>query len=732
MKKKLLTSLFSMALALTLAVTATDITVFAEPTVSSNETSETFEEEVGVEEDEIEEEEVNWEEESYFSKQGLSPEEAAELEAEYREKYGEDALQTSLIPEDISYLKESAWDSTTMVRGTQASGNYFLNLILNDVWSYNPPYGVPFEFEGQIYYFNSMSNYVGSVKAANKAGIPVSVELLLKSSERGYPGLELYDPTAIANYQAKPKNNNYWAPNVVNESSRYYRAELAYLAQMFSQADCHIDNWIVGNEVNMPNSWYFTGSSDPQYNANLYAAEYLAVYNAVHQYTDKSRVSFCFDHSWQHNDEGRGIAVKDYLNRLVAAINAIQPNVDWTISYHMYPAYLPEAAVWTSTPFEGLCGRDLNPRHEGAEFVDGYNLFVMTDYIKQNYGTSHKIMLTEQGFARTMGDEVQAASLALSYYAAKYDPMVDAFIINVANEGGNQDFSLSNLALAVWNHLDDAPEYVESVTLPVIGIGSYAEIIPNYGVETKKADRTKVKAFVSRIYELALGREPEEEGLLYWTDELCSGRMTGAEVAGGFFFSPEMKNKNLTDEEFIEICYKVMMDRTSDEGGMNYWLDCRKNAFGLEGIFNEFCQSKEFNGICNNYGISAGSYNVTGCSRNMGMSAFMSRLYTKALGRAYDQEGLDYWCEEIYKGNYTLMQVSTEQFFHSKEFLSKNLNDEEYVKVLYRTFFDREYDQSGMDYWMAQLKAGKDRDFILSEFANSQEFAKIKAAYGLN
>ena len=69
MKKKLLTSLFSLALALTLVVTATDITVFAEPTVSSNETSETFEAEVGVEEDEIEEEEVNWEEESYLSKQ---------------------------------------------------------------------------------------------------------------------------------------------------------------------------------------------------------------------------------------------------------------------------------------------------------------------------------------------------------------------------------------------------------------------------------------------------------------------------------------------------------------------------------------------------------------------------------------------------------------------------------------------------------------------------------------
>ena len=87
--------------------------------------------------------------------------------------------------------------------------------------------------------------------------------------------------------------------------------------------------------------------------------------------------------------------------------------------------------------------------------------------------------------------------------------------------------------------------------------------------------------------------------------------------------------------------------------------------------------------------------------------------------------------EEITQGNYTLMQVSTEQFFHSKEFLAKNLNNTEYVKVLYRTFFDREYDQAGLDYWLSQLASGKDRDFVLEEFARSKEFAQVKASYGL-
>lgn len=660
--------------------------------------------------------------------QGISIEEAEALRKRHLEKSGETEFATPLIPEDVTYLTESAWDNTSLAKGTQAEGKAFFNLILNDVWSSS--YGVEFVFEGQVYYFNNLYGYVNSIKAANAAGIPVSVELLMRI-DANLDMFKLYDENALANVGNRPKTTRYIAPNISGAESRYYRAELAYLAQLFSQNNCHIDNWIVGNEVNMPNAWYYTGTADPAYNADLYALEYLGVYNAVRQYTKKSRVSFCFDHSWQHNDEGRGIAVKDYLTLLVNRINQIQPNVDWTISYHLYPAYLPEPAIWTSTPFEGIYGGDLNPRDESAKFVDGNNLFILTDFVKNNYGSSHKIMCTEQGFTRAMGDDVQAAGLALSYYAAKYDSMVDAFIINVNDESNLLCFGLSPKAKIIWENIDNNA-FVESQVLPTIGIGSFAELVPNYGHEVLKPNRTKIKAFVTRIYQLALERDPEEEGLQYWTDELASGNMTGAEVAGGFFFSPEMKNKNLSNEEFLERLYKVMMDRTPDAGGRAYWLDGMNNGFGREGVFSGFCGSKEFNGICADYGIVCGSYPVTGSSRNMGLSAFVSRLYTKALGRPYDQEGLDYWCEEISQKTYTINEVSTTQFFHSKEFKLKNLNDREYIEVLYRTFMGREYDETGMQYWLKELNSNSmSRDDILNSFVSSKEFTQIKAGFGL-
>lgn len=62
----------------------------------------------------------------------------------------------------------------------------------------------------------------------------------------------------------------------------------------------------------------------------------------------------------------------------------------------------------------------------------------------------------------------------------------------------------------------------------------------------------------------------------------------------------------------------------------------------------------------------------------------------------------------------------------------KGLGDSDYVKVLYRTFLGREYDEEGLNYWLFQMRVyGMSRDTVLNEFANSKEFKQIMAQYGL-
>lgn len=313
------------------------------------------------------------------------------------------------------------------------------------------------------------------------------------------------------------------------------------------------------------------------------------------------------------------------------------------------------------------------------------------------------------------------------WYGMYYD------LLDFADEVGLLDDGTLYMPLTV---LVDGNGKILAMDVSRLDTSDIAYMIDASGIKKSDNDNSSklsaVNAFVDRLYTVALKRSYDASGMNYWSDELISGKQTGAQVASGFFLGEEMKLRGISDEEYVKTLYAVMMDRVPDQSGLNYWTGLMDNGYSRAGVFREFVGSEEFGLICNSYGITPGSYDVTGAGRNPGLSAFMSRLYTKAMGRPYDVSGLDYWCEEIYQGHYTLMQVCTDQFFHSEEFRLKNLNDVEYVKVLYRTFFGREYDEEGLNYWLAQMMYfGKDRDFILNEFALSQEFAQIKAQYGL-
>ena len=75
--------------------------------------------------------------------------------------------------------------------------------------------------------------------------------------------------------------------------------------------------------------------------------------------------------------------------------------------------------------------------------------------------------------------------------------------------------------------------------------------------------------------------------------------------------------------------------------------------------------------------------------------------------------------------------VALNGFMLTKEFTEKNLSDMEFVKVLYRTFLGREYDEGGLAHWVEKLASGMSRVQVASGFAHSSEFSQIMASYGL-
>ena len=112
-----------------------------------------------------------------------------------------------------------------------------------------------------------------------------------------------------------------------------------------------------------------------------------------------------------------------------------------------------------------------------------------------------------------------------------------------------------------------------------------------------------VAAFISRLYQLCLNREPDQKSLAVWVGELLNGTKTGADVAWGFIFSQEFINRNTTDEEYLSILYRALLNRDLDEGGYTLWLQRLSDSTAREDILNGFLFAREFYDMCANYGI---------------------------------------------------------------------------------------------------------------------------------
>ena len=112
-------------------------------------------------------------------------------------------------------------------------------------------------------------------------------------------------------------------------------------------------------------------------------------------------------------------------------------------------------------------------------------------------------------------------------------------------------------------------------------------------------------------------------------------------------------------------------------------------------------------------------------------SDFVERLYVVALGRASEPEGKAFWSEHVGNGDLTGAACANE-FLLSKEFKDRGLNDEQFLEVLYKTFFDRKAsdDPDGFNFWMNSLKT-QGRDVVVDCFINSEEWCNVCATYGV-
>ena len=112
----------------------------------------------------------------------------------------------------------------------------------------------------------------------------------------------------------------------------------------------------------------------------------------------------------------------------------------------------------------------------------------------------------------------------------------------------------------------------------------------------------KKAAFVVRLYNLCLERPYDREGLDNWVKALVCRTATGSSAVKDFFNSQEFLNRNIDDELFKIIAYRVILDLPYVcESGI-------KLAVVIEdGSRNDFLdillKSEEFGELCERYGV---------------------------------------------------------------------------------------------------------------------------------
>ena len=359
------------------------------------------------------------------------------------------------------------------------SKTVFFNLYISDLMRKDS--GVEtYKYNGKTYHFNGLYGYVYLVQQCNAKGIQVTAQISIDrnaSTQSFITGNSPYAETA------------YYGWNTDNSTTRQtMEAMFAYLGEKFGKNNCYISNWILGNEVNSASGYYYVGNVSFSKFISMYSEAFRCLYNAVKSSRGSSKVFICLDNCWnQKNAFTICYSARSTLESFAAKISDMQKDVNWNLAYHAYNQPLSDSQFWSGAN-ASMFTSDANT----TTFITMRNIQTLTDYVKNRFGSNTRIILSEQGFSSTYGGQAnQAAAIALAYYKAACNPMIDAFIIRSYKDEAHevaQGLSMGlkdangkkKTAYNVFKNMDSSNslKYTEKVLKSQVG--NWKSLVPGY------------------------------------------------------------------------------------------------------------------------------------------------------------------------------------------------------------------------------------------------------------
>ena len=235
--------------------------------------------------------------------------------------------------------------------------------------------------------------------------------------------------------------------------------------------------------------------------------------------------------------------------------------------------------------------------------------------------------------------------------------------------------------------------------------------------------------FIERLYQNILNRTADSGGMSTWLNTIQTE--SAAKVALGFLNSQEFINKNLSNEEFVDILYTTLFDRQADFGGRTNWLNKLNNNISTKNeVMYGFFNAQEFKNLADRFGVTQIRPEDQLNAGTSGVNGYVNRFYSLVLNRNADASGFNDWTTQLNNQTKAGGDIA-KGFFNSQEYINRNLNNSEFLDIAYRAFFNREADTGGKANWTTKLNQGSSKDTVLDGFIGSQEFIALVASYGI-
>ncbi|WP_374037122.1 DUF4214 domain-containing protein [Brevundimonas staleyi] len=225
-------------------------------------------------------------------------------------------------------------------------------------------------------------------------------------------------------------------------------------------------------------------------------------------------------------------------------------------------------------------------------------------------------------------------------------------------------------------------------------------------------------AFVYRLYDAVLDREPDVYGLGDYSRALASGNLTAERLVSYLIASPEYQARTggLNNEQFVREMYRLSLGREGDGAGVTAYTTALNNGtltpIQLVLIFSESAEHRASTGA---------TITSRGIFIQDEQTAALARLYDSVFNRLPDLGGLQAYRDALDNG-YTLKDIAG-FMVGSPEFQTRfgSLTNQQFVEQIYRFVLDREGDAAGVQSYVNALNTGTSRTDVVLIFSESQE-----------